>query len=212
VSNLRYYAGLELGMGAHPTALAVLERASLPFLRSPQDKPPAYSLRHLERYPPGTGYPAIIESVVSLLRKPPLPGSYLLIDYTGAGRPVCSLVIRGLSGQVDHTWTAVLLTAGVMESNPAAGEVHVAKTDLVSTVQVMLQTKRLLVSNQLAHASLFVRELENYRPKVALPKPDQIQWRDSQHDDLILAVALAAWGGERELRREARAQRRMAYQ
>ena len=51
---------------------------------------------------------------------------------------------------------------------------------------------------------MLVRELENYRPKVILPTADMLQWRDGAHDDLILAVALAAWGGERALRRECR--------
>jgi hypothetical protein len=120
------------------------------------------------------------------------------------------LVIQGLNG-VDLTWSAVILTAGHDFAIPANGELRVAKADLVGTLQVLLQTRRLQVANELPHARLLVRELENYRPKVILPKADELAWRDSAQDDLVLAVALAAWGGERALRSEGRREEHLAW-
>ena len=79
---------------------------------------------------------------------------------------------------------------------------HVAKTDLIGTLQVLLQTRRLLIPRTLSHAPVLVRELENYRPRVMLSKNDEMAWRDGSDDDVLFAVALAAWGGEHALRKE----------
>jgi hypothetical protein len=208
---MRYFVGLDLGTGAEPTALAVLERRRVqPDDRCDQRQPP-YALRHLHRFPHGTGYPAIVAALIALFRTPPLSGARLLIDYTGAGRPVLGLVLRGLLGRVNHTWSAVIITAGHDFSNPADGELRVAKPDLIGTLQVLLQTRRLQVPKELPDAQLFIRELENYRPKVILPTTEALAWRDGRHDDLILAVALAAWCGERELLVEGRREPRPSY-
>jgi hypothetical protein len=42
-----------------------------------------------------------------------------------------------------------------------------------------------------------VKELENFRVKVTTARTDTFEaWREGQNDDLVLAVALAAWIGE----------------
>jgi hypothetical protein len=211
VSVQRYFVGLDLGMGADPTALAVLERRQIEPNDKPDQRQPPYSLRHLHRFAPGTGFPAIAEEVGTLLRTPPLPGARLLIDYTGVGWAVLGLILGSLGNRVDCTLTAVRMIAGHGESNPANGEMVVAKTNLIGTVQVLLQSRRLHIASDLHDARLLVRELENYRPKVILSTTDVLQWRDGAHDDLILAVALAAWGGERSLRRECRREQRVVW-
>jgi hypothetical protein len=199
-----YTVGLDLGTGGHPTALAVLERRRLAPTDRPEERRPSYSVRYLQRFLPGTGYPEVIEKLVKVMQTPPLPGSYLLIDYTGAGLPVLRLICEGLHRRVSYTRTAVWLTAGHNLANPADGMMVVAKTDVVGTLQILFQTRRLRVASGLPDAQLLVRELENYRPRVMLAKPDETAWREGIHDDLVLAVALAAWGGERELRKEGR--------
>jgi hypothetical protein len=63
---------------------------------------------------------------------------------------------------------------------------------------VLLQTKRLQIARELPDAELLVRELEGFRMKPP-PKSDDpmADWRDGPHDDLIFAVALAGWVGEK---------------
>jgi hypothetical protein len=47
---------------------------------------------------------------------------------------------------------------------------------------------------------LLVQELENFRAKVTTAKNEGLEsWREGRHDDLILAVAVAAWLGEQAL-------------
>ena len=45
-------------------------------------------------------------------------------------------------------------------------------------------------------SATLVRELGSFRTEVAA-KPDEVSWREREHDDLVLALAVAAWQGER---------------
>jgi hypothetical protein len=195
----RFFVGLDLGTPGLPTALAVLGRPRA--LESTSHRP-AYALRHLQRFPPGTSYPAVVEAVVELLRTPPLPFAWLLADYTGVGQAVLDLFRDGFRRQVDCTFSPVVLTAGGSATTGPYGGFAVPKTDVVGTLQVLLQTRRLHIASGLADAPTLVRELETYRPKVPFGRDDAAVWRDGAHDDLVLAAALAAWAGERALPRE----------
>ncbi len=201
-SSVRYFVGLDLGRPGEPTALAVLGRPRLKTSDRPGTRPP-YDLRHLERFPPGTGYPEVVEAVVRLLQTQPLPNAWLLTDYTGVGRAVLELFPDAFQNQVTCHFSAVVLTAGGTWSTGPAGGFAIPKTDLVGSLQVLLQTRRLRIASALSEAAILVRELETYRPKVPLVRDDLASWRDTPHDDLVLAVALAAWGGEHALRLEA---------
>jgi hypothetical protein len=198
----RYFVGLDLAPPGLPTALAVVGR---PRLRpaDPATTRPVYSLRHLHRFPPGTPYPAVVDAVVALLRTPPLPFAWLLADYTGVGQAVLDLVRDGLRRGVDCTFSPVVLTAGGTVTIGPVGGYAVPKTDLVGTLQVLLQTRRLQIATSLPDVATLVRELAAYRAKVAIGPGDALAWRDAPHDDLVLAAALAAWAGERALSREA---------
>jgi hypothetical protein len=56
---------------------------------------------------------------------------------------------------------------------------------------------------------LLVKELQNFRTKVTVAGTDPLEaWREGQHDDMVLAVALATWAGEQALLDETTTQRR----
>jgi hypothetical protein len=72
---------------------------------------------------------------------------------------------------------------------------------LVSTLQVLLQAGRLKVASALAEAPTLVRELLAFQVKVTAAAHETFgPWRENAHDDLVLAVVLAAWLGERRHR------------
>jgi hypothetical protein len=195
MGELRYFVGLDLAPPGMPTALAVLGRQRL----QPADPPttrPAYALRHLQRFPPGTSFPVVVASVVALLQTPPLPSAWLLADITGVGQAVLELLRDGLRVGVDCTFSPVVLTAGGAVTTGPNGGFAVPKADLVGTLQVLLQTRRLQIASTLPDAATLVRELETYRPRVPLGRADDTLWRECAHDDLVLAAALAAWVGE----------------
>src|SRR5579883_998853 len=91
----RYFVGLDLGQASDPTALAVLERPHVAQGSPPVMRRPPYALRHLHRFPPGTPYQEVIDTVRRLLNTEPLPGAHLVLDQTGVGRAVVGLVVDG---------------------------------------------------------------------------------------------------------------------
>jgi hypothetical protein len=106
----------------------------------------------------------------------------------------------GLRGRVACVFFSVTLTAGHVVTGGDAGGLRVPKKELVGTLQVMLQSRRLQVARTLPDAAVLVKELENFRVKVTAARNETFEsWREGQHDDLVLAVALAAWLGEQAL-------------
>ncbi len=69
------------------------------------------------------------------------------------------------------------------------------KRDLVAAVQVLMQSERLKIARALAEAGTLRQELQNFRVKID-PKTahdSYSHWREAEHDDLVLATALACW-------------------
>jgi hypothetical protein len=73
----------------------------------------------------------------------------------------------------------------------------VPKKELVSVLQVMLQARRIKVAPTLPEAKTLVRELTTFQVKIT-PAANEVfgAWREGQHDDLVLAVAIAIWQAE----------------
>jgi hypothetical protein len=91
----------------------------------------------------------------------------------------------------------VLITAGAAVTRQE-GCWHVPKRDLVSVLQVLLQTKRLQVAEDLPEASMLVKELLSFKVKITTQAHDTYgAWREGVHDDLVLATALACWYANR---------------
>jgi len=182
----RFILGLDLGQAQDFTAVAAAE--VIP------SEPTAYHLRHLERLRLGTPYPVVVERVKALLFREPLRGcTDLVVDATGVGPLVVDLLRdAGLSP------VAVTIHGGETVSEEKGGDRwRVPKRDLVATVQVLLQTGRLKVAEALPDAATLVRELLAYRVKLSEHGHDSYNARQGAHDDLVLAVGLAVWWGER---------------
>ncbi len=118
----------------------------------------------------------------------------LLVDATGLGKPVIDMLKRA-----DHQsyLEPVFITGGsaVTKSN---GTWHVPKRNLVSTVQVLLQSQRIKIASKLPQASTLVQELQNFRAKISDAGHDSYgaanDWRVGNNDDLVLSLAIALWG------------------
>src|SRR5262249_2115352 len=141
----------------------------------PERRRPGYALRHLERFPPGTSYPAVVQAVKSLLRRPPLPGAFLLVDQTGVGQAVVGMLADGLRRQVICHFLPIPLTAGHDPARGESGGLHLPKKELVGTLQILLQSRRLRVASTLPDAGTLVRELENFRTKITLTRSDTVE-------------------------------------
>ena len=59
--------------------------------------------------------------------------------------------------------------------------------------------RRLQVAPELAEADTLVRELTTFEVRVTSSANETFgAWREGEHDDLVLAVAVAAWIAERQ--------------
>jgi hypothetical protein len=194
-----YFLGLDLGQAADYTALAVLERTEKTIEITYPDKAAHrqntwhFGCRGLKRWALGTPYTTIVADTEKLTSKPPLVKAKLVIDGTGVGRPVVDMFRKARLGV---EIISVLITSGNKESHQHRYH-HVAKTILISTLQVLLQQRRLQFARSLPETATLVKELENYRVKVTEAANEVFEAREGKHDDLLLALALACWHGER---------------
>jgi threonine dehydrogenase-like Zn-dependent dehydrogenase len=191
MDEISYLVGLDLGQARDFTALAILERSAHP-VRAER----TFAVRHLERFPLGTSYPMICDRLVALFAQQPLSGATLVVDQTGVGRAVIDMICRA---RPRATIRPITITAG-HEVVPDGLGWHVPKKDLVGALQVLIQTHRLQVARMLSMASVLVKELETFRVKITISANETFEsWRERDHDDLVLAVAMAAWVGDRGL-------------
>lgn len=178
---------LDLGQVADFSAVVIVEE-------QPGPGEPVLHIRHLHRFPLATSYPTIAGYVAGLLQREPLIGSTdLVADATGVGRPVVDLLRRYGVNPI-----AVTITGGDAVVQDGDGY-RVPKRDLVAVLQVLLQESRLKSAN-LPGAEVLRAELLNFRVTVnpatghdSYGAGPVSGWRDGEHDDLVLSVALACW-------------------
>ncbi len=181
---VRFFVGLDLGQASDYTALAVLERSSERI----------YDVRKLERAR-GTPYPEIVDKVTDIMQSSMMEDdAALVVDQTGVGAPVVDLF-----RQAGLQPIGVLIHGGDKVTHEG-GSWRVPKRDLVGVLMVLMQNKRLRVAWKLRLASILAGEMLNFKikfdPRTA--HDSYSAWRDAEHDDLVLATALAAWWAERE--------------
>lgn len=195
----RFFVGLDLGQSHDFTAISVIERVErkLPWdpVRLGWEWRPYLNLRFLQRIPLGTPYPDVVARVGQITRNSALrEACELLVDATGVGRPVVDLLRRA---GLDCTVTPVVVTGGIAEAY-ANGYYNVPKRNLITGLQVALQSKNLTIAAELPHRAEFINELAEMRVKVSIAGNEQFgAWREGTHDDLVFAAALACWGARR---------------
>ena len=155
---------------------------------APTPEPPVFKCTYLDRLPLGTNYLRVVEHVAGLLGRSPLAGATtLVVDATGVGAPVMDMFTAwGLKpiGITIHGGDAVKQEGRAFRT---------PKRDLVAVLQTLLQTGRLRFAKDLALAETLVGELRDYTVSLSPVGHDSYAARSGQHDDLVLAVAIAAW-------------------
>jgi hypothetical protein len=197
-----FYVGLDLGQSADYSALAVVQVVKEV---NEEGKIRSYlHLRHLERYPLRTPYTTIADGVAALMRSEELNGyeydpsrrrtaktrTDLFVDKTGVGAGVTDLLkAMGLR------FTAITIHGGEKVNNDN-GAYNVPKKDLVAALEVPFDTGTLKVAEGLQLWGTLKDELLNFRRKQnqRTAHISYEHWRESDHDDLVLACAMACWG------------------
>lgn len=117
----------------------------------------------------------------------------LVLDLTGTGRPIWDMFREAGLQPV-----GVTIHGGDAVSRDGHGW-RVPKRELVSVVSAGLQSRRLQIAAGLPLADVLRHELQNFRitidPRTA--HDSYAAWRESDHDDLVLSVAMGAWYRDR---------------
>jgi hypothetical protein len=181
----RFVVGLDLGQVQDYTAVAVVHGSAA--------RDAVVQVPHLERFPLGTPYPAIVGRMAQLFTTPPLrEQACLVVDRTGVGGAVVDLLAEAHLSPV-----AVTITGGDKVHRDSKARYSVPKRELVGCLQVLLQTGRLKIASALPEAEVLVKELLAFQVKITSTAHDTYgAWREGAHDDRVLAVALACWYGE----------------
>mgnify|MGYP000935357179 CR=1 FL=1 len=193
-----YVVGVDLGQAQDPTALCILQREA-----KRTDKRDGlnrefwedhYFVQHLERPELKTAYPEIVRLIERTVRHPKLAGQCeLVVDATGVGRPVVDMM-----REHDLSPIPVTITGGQALTMGTDAFWHVPKRMLVSSMAIVLQSGRLHIPKRLSLSATLAREMLNFKVKISAAAHDSYgEWRDGEHDDLVLAVALAVWWAER---------------
>ena len=214
--------GVDLGQQRDYTAISVTEKVLLPtgtYTREPyfdwdthrtrwhsvEQGKPEYRVRHLERPSLGTSYLEVVERILELLASLGDTELVLAVDTTGVGRPVADVLKAHLKRWLEShrhvrlTTGWITITGGDSVTKAEGGGLRVPKRDLASAPLVLMQNGQLKIAQEMALAETLRKELLNFKVKINLATAhDSYEaWREGDHDDLVLSVALACWAGER---------------
>jgi hypothetical protein len=116
----------------------------------------------------------------------------LVLDRTGVGAPVADMFLHAGLRPVP-----ISITGGQRVQHNGR-TVCVPRNYLISTLQILLQTRRLKIAQGLEFAPILERELINFSlRRTAGSEEMSTLWRENDHDDLVFALALACFYFER---------------
>ncbi len=176
-----HIVSLSLGTVAEPSALAVVHPRP--------ERETHFDVVWLERFPAGRPIPAMVNRVMEIVEDKRKVRDYtLLLDITSTGRaPLRAFEARGIfAGAIDLT--------NAESEGYVSGVQRVPLRDVVGAAQVILQTARLQVASGLELASTLVTDLIGFDPK---PVARDMDLRGGRNADLVLALAVALWWGDR---------------
>lgn len=205
-NQIDYYVGIDIGQVSDSTALGVIERHRAivaPHLRHRDlieaasaeagKTPVKLDLVHLHRIPLGVTYPAQVDIICDLMRRPVLRGAQVYLDATGVGLgPFQMLKKAGL-----RNLHSIKITGSTGPAKQTQDGWNVGKAELVGAVQIEMQTGRLRLGSRIPEAGTLVRELKEFRSRQSAAGHLSFNAREGQHDDLVLAVSYAVFGALR---------------
>lgn len=181
-----FLMGLDLGQQNDYTVLSLLR------MKVTQNEMPSYSLIFLHKFQLKTSYPDIVSWVLTFIAYGfSNNNSKLIIDYTGVGRPVVDLFMAENINLI-----AINITGGLQHKWKSSKEASVPKKDIISSLQVVLQNKRLKIASNLPFLDDLKKEFLNFKYKLSAAGNSQFSAASSYHDDIVLSLGMATWYGE----------------
>jgi hypothetical protein len=194
-----FFAGLDLGQRRDHSALVVVEKIEnrRAFMGTEFER---LVVRYVERMALGMPYPQVVERVREIVRCDELaPFSNqtrgrctLTVDATGVGAPVIDMLNAARLG---CPVMAVTITGGERASGQC-----VPKQDLMAELLVLLDSRKLTIG-KLREGQRLVKELGEVRAHVNASGRTRLgAERSGEHDDLVIALALACWKASRTVK------------
>lgn len=176
--------GVDIGQKVDPTAIVVVQ----PEWREDVIH---FLVRHLERLPLRTTYPAVADRLVNLQTAIDKDNKEarctFWVDATGVGQPVVDL-LRSKKLKIK----AVYITGGDRRREETDA-LYLPKALLVSRLQVLLQSERIHLPKTV-EAEALAKELLDYEIHVSDDGADTYgAFKTGAHDDLVTALGLACW-------------------
>jgi hypothetical protein len=192
-ATLRYYVGLDLGQRRDYTALVVLEHSFKSFwgdqwlyARQGQNGTTKRTVRMIERIRLGTPYPEIVEWVQDIVSHVQFQNrTVLTVDATGVGAPVVDLLRR--ADMKVANLVPITITGG---GRYIPGQSSVPRAELLTNLQIMIQNDEIDIATGCNQADALRRELNHLLL-------DGRGANGGHHDDISIALALAAWSARR---------------
>jgi hypothetical protein len=197
-----FFIGLDLGKRLDYSAIAVVERwekvaRGFDYFawRHTEDRTRGLQVRYLERIHLGTPYTEVVRRVGEVVERLRERGKCrLVVDATGVGMPVVDML---RSANLGCELTPLLITSGA-EQHYGDGVWHVPKLDLLAGVQAALESGDLRLVRQMKERATLVQELVDVRVRARESGRVRVGADGyGQHDDLVIAVALAVWAGRK---------------
>lgn len=205
-TKIDYFTGIDIGQVSDSTAYAVIERhRAVPDLanlhegwherarKEARETPTRLDLVHADSIPLGVTYPAQVAILREMLLHPRLRGSAVYLDATGVGLGPFQMLkqagVRNMHG--------IKITGSTGPAKQAPEGWNVGKLELVSALQIEMQTGRLRIGSRIPKAAVLVRELKEFRSRQNASGHLTFNAREGQHDDLVLATSYAVFGALR---------------
>lgn len=185
----RFATGVDLGSQHDYTAICV---AQIVKTGDGKQRELELIIRHIDRFR-NRLYPEVAQDVYDLTNRYPLAGKNdLIIDATGVGPAVTDIYRKR---RIKHR--PVIIHGGERETHEK-GYYRIPKLNLVQALLVLFHHKRIHIVPSLRLADTLGTELRNFRRVQNENTGHQVfSHREGEHDDLVLAAALAAWGAQR---------------
>lgn len=182
------FFGLDLGFRNDFSAHAVIDLVEDAGNRRTRK----FCLRGVHRFPLGTPYTHIPvkvrESVAQSLpgHFGPRPKSVLAVDAGGPGFPVVELLRQA---NLECVILPVVITGGAIGSSLPGGVYSVPRKELVTLLRLSLENKMLIFPADMPLKRELIAELTAIQPA----------GRQTRHDDMAIAIALALWAAAKRL-------------
>ena len=192
-----YTIGLDIGRAIDYSALTVITRHYRP-LQDGEIPLPGMQMAVIftavegYRFPLGTEYEYIAESVEGIWNSPVIQGQkhFCIVDQTGVGAPVVELLRKRRVRTI-----GVNITAGFSISHPEEDVYNVPKEVLVTSLVQHMQTGRFKIAIEETEGKELREQLQNFGYKIHRDTGHVTYeaLQEKVHDDMVISAALGLW-------------------